>query len=81
MSKKTACVNNTLEFTQAQIQKEVRDGVVKVMNSGQVGQAYKNQLYNQPSLSTLAISHWKIYHPQLSILEFLFAQSQLGKVM
>ena len=25
--------------------------------------------------------HWKIYHPQLSILEFLFAQSQPGEVI
>ena len=53
MGKNKECAN-TLQFTQAQIQKEVRDGVVKVMNNGQVGQAYKNQLYNQPSLSAVA---------------------------
>ncbi|MGA0401410.1 MAG: hypothetical protein ACO3PX_15705, partial [bacterium] len=44
-------------YTYAQIRREVNEGVHTILNNAQVGEAYHNQLYHQPSLAELVQRH------------------------
>ena len=52
--------NSTITYTQGELQNAVQ-GHSHIHNNIQMGDAYRNQLYNQPSMSNMVVD-WQLYN-------------------